>query len=121
MSELKSEMIPDMDMSGCAANEPFALQVIDDSMAPEFGKGCLIIVDPSGLAKHGVYVVAEIENGYIFRQLVVEAERFYIQPLNQHYLHEKREITLQAIQGVVIQQALPTGRRKDRKKYDYED
>jgi len=121
MSELKSEMIPDMDMSGCAANEPYALQVIDDSMMPEFSKGSLIIIDPSGFAKHGVYVVAQIENGYIFRQLVVEEERFYIQPLNPVYMHEKREITLKAIEGVVIQQALPNGRRKDRKKYTYED
>lgn len=121
MAELRSEMIPDMDMSGCAANEPFALQVIDDSMEPEFKKGALIIIDPSGFAKDGVFVIVLIENGYIFRQLKIENERYFIQPLNEVYLHERREIRLEQVEGVIIQQASPTGRRKDRKHYNYED
>ena len=119
MSELKSRMIPDDTMSGCASSEPFALQVIDDSMEPEFKKDCIIIIDPSGLAVHGAYVIALVENGYIFRQLSIEDGRYYIQPLNEAYMHEKREIKLEAIEGVIIQQAAPNGRRKDRKKYTY--
>jgi SOS-response transcriptional repressor LexA len=119
MSEVKSRMIPDDTMSGCASSEPFALQVIDDSMEPEFKKDCLIIIDPSGLAVHGAYVIAMVENGYIFRQLSIEDGRYYIQPLNEAYMHEKREISLNAIEGVIIQQAAPNGRRKDRKKYTY--
>ena len=120
MSEVKSRMIPDDSMSGCASSEPFALQVIDDSMEPEFKKDCLIIIDPSGLAVDGAYVIAMIENGYIFRQLHIEDGRYYIQPLNEAYAHEKREIELAAIEGVIIQQAAPYGRRKDRKKYTYQ-
>ena len=119
MSELKSRMIPDDTMSGCASSEPFALQVIDDSMEPEFKKDCIIIIDPSGLAVHGAFVIALIENGYIFRQLSIEVGRYFIQPLNEAYMHEKREISLNAIEGVIIQQAAPNGRRKDRKKYTY--
>jgi len=119
MSELKSRMIPDDTMSGCASSEPFALQVVDDSMEPEFKKDCIIIIDPSGLAVHGAYVIALIENGYIFRQLSIEDGHYYIQPLNEAYMHEKREISLNAIEGVIIQQAAPNGRRKDRKKYTY--
>ncbi len=119
MSELKSRMIPDDTMSGCASSEPFALQVIDDSMEPEFKKDCIIIIDPSGLAVHGAYVIALVENGYIFRQLSIEDGRYYIHPLNEAYLHEKREIQFEAIEGVIIQQAAPNGRRKDRKKYTY--
>jgi len=121
MAELRSEMIPDMDMSGCAANEPFALQVIDDSMEPEFAKGALIIIDPSGLAKDGVYIIALIENGYIFRQLRIENDQYFIQPLNDAYKHERKEIRRDQIEGVIIQQASPNGRRKDRKHYRYED
>lgn len=120
MSEIKSQMIPDVDMSGCAASEPFALQVIDDSMEPEFKKGCVLVVDPAGRVKHGVYVIARVENGYIFRQLLLEDGCYYLQPVNEDYKHEKREITLDAIEGVIIQQAASTGRRKDRKKYTYE-
>ena len=119
MSELKSRMIPDDTMSGCASSEPYALQVIDDSMEPEFKKDCIIIIDPSGLAVDGAYVIATVENGYIFRQLSIESGHYYIQPLNEAYMHEKREISLNAIEGVIIQQAAPNGRRKDRKKYTY--
>lgn len=120
MSEVKSRMIPDDTMSGCASSEPYALQVIDDSMEPEFKKDCIIIIDPSGLAVHGAYVIAMVENGYIFRQLSIEDGRYFLQPLNEDYLHEKREIKLEAIEGVIIQQAGPKGRRKDRKKYTYD-
>ena len=119
MSEVKSRMIPDDTMSGCASSEPYALQVIDDSMEPEFKKDCIIIIDPSGLAVDGAYVIATVENGYIFRQLRIEDGHYYIQPLNEAYMHEKREISLNAIEGVIIQQAAPNGRRKDRKKYTY--
>jgi len=119
MSEVKSRMIPDDTMSGCASSEPYALQVIDDSMEPEFKKDCIIIIDPSGLAVHGAFVIALVENGYIFRQLSIEDGRYFIQPLNEAYMHEKREISLNAIEGVIIQQAAPNGRRKDRKKYTY--
>ncbi|MCG6886700.1 MAG: S24 family peptidase [Proteobacteria bacterium] len=119
MSELKSQMIPDEEASGCASAEPFALQVIDDSMEPEFKKDCLIIIDPEGLATDGAYVLATVENGYIFRQLRVEAGKYFIQPLNDAYMHEKREVAITDIKGVIIQQAAPNGRRKDRKKYEY--
>lgn len=102
---------------GCGAAEPFALQVRDDSMEPEFKNGCVIIIDPTGLAEHGEYVLAQIENGYIFRQLVIEEGQFYIQPLKESYMHERRAVEKSAIQGVIVQQAGATGRRKDRKNY----
>ena len=31
-----------MDLGGCGSSEPFALQVTDNSMEPEFKKGCII-------------------------------------------------------------------------------
>ena len=37
----------------CIEAEPFALRVTDDSMEPEFATGCVIIVDPTGVAKDG--------------------------------------------------------------------
>jgi SOS-response transcriptional repressor LexA len=119
MAEIKSQMIPDDSLGSCAASEPFALQVIDDSMEPEFKKDCIIIIDPEGLATDGAYVIALIENGYIFRQLKVHDGKYYIRPLNEAYMHETREISLDAIEGVIIQQAAPNGRRKERKKYEY--
>ena len=119
MPEMKrSAMAPD-EISGCASAEPFALQVIDDSMEPEFKKGVIIIIDPEGLATDGSYVIALIENGYIFRQLRVHDGKYYLVPLNEAYQHEIREIDIEQVKGVIIQQAAPNGRRKDRKKYEY--
>ena len=103
--------------SSCSGSEPIALQVIDDSMEPEFKRGNIIILDRSGVIEHECYVVAMIENGPIFRQLLIEEGRYFIQPLNEAYMHERREISKDAIHARVIQQAGPTGRRKDRKHY----
>ncbi|MBT6786684.1 MAG: S24 family peptidase, partial [Acidiferrobacteraceae bacterium] len=52
-------------MSSCASNEPFALQVLGDSMAPEFKDGCVVIVEPGGSVCDGAFVVAEHGNGVI--------------------------------------------------------
>jgi len=71
-----------------------------------------------GVVRHGCYVIAMVENGYIFRQVVIENDKYYLQPLNEAYMHEKREISLDAIKGVIVQQAGPNGRRKDRKRYE---
>jgi len=102
----------------CTAPEPFALQVTDNSMEPEFKKGNIIIIDPTGVAVHGAYVLAMVENGYIFRQLVIESDKHYLQPLHEDYMHEKREIAIEDIHGVIVQQAGATGKRSDRKRYD---
>ena len=106
-----------MDLGGCASSEPFALQVMDNSMEPEFKKDCIIIIDPSGCIEHGVYVFAQVENGYIFRQLVIEDKVYYLQPLHEDYMHEKRPIDVDAIKGVVVSQSGAKGKRSERKKY----
>lgn len=106
-----------MDLGGCGNSEPFALQVIDDSMEPEFKKGCIIVIDPSGVVYHECFVMAQVENGYIFRQLLIQSDRYIIQPLNEDYSHERREVPKDSIVGVIVQQAGATGRRQDRKKY----
>lgn len=106
-----------MDLGGCGSSEPFALQVTDNSMEPEFKRGCIIVIDPAGVIEHDCYVLAVVENGYIFRQLVKEGERYFLQPLHEDYQHERREIALEAIQGVIVQQAGTTGKRADRKRY----
>lgn len=99
---------------GCAASEPFALRVLGDSMLPEFADGAVIIIDPAGAIRDGSFVMAEYENEYIFRQLRIVDEKFYLQPLND--LYDTVEISGQdVIQGVVTQQA--GRRRKDRKHY----
>jgi len=100
--------------TGCSASEPFALRVLGDSMLPEFADGAIIIVDPAGAIRDGCYVMAEYKNEYIFRQLRIIDNKFYLQPLND--LYDTVEVSGQdVIQGVITQQA--GRRRKDHKHY----
>ena len=122
MSQTSVNFTPDIKKelmeSSCSGTEPFALQVLDDSMEPEFKKDCIIIIDASATVKHECYVMASVENGYIFRQLLIENDKYFIVPLNQAYIHEKREVAFEALEGVIVQQASSKGKRSERKRYD---
>jgi len=122
MNQSKVNFTPDikreLEGSSCSGTEPFALQVLDDSMEPEFKKDCIIIIDASATVKHECYVMASVENGYIFRQLLIEDDKYFIVPLNEAYIHEKREVAFEALEGVIVQQASPKGERSKRKRYD---
>ena len=101
--------------SGCAESEPFALRVLGDSMLPEFEEGAIIIIDPAGAIVDECYVVALHDDEYIFRQLRIVEDRYYLQPLNDLY----DTVTIpgpERIKGVVSQKA--GRRRKDHKRYD---
>ena len=45
--------------SACVSLEPFALRVIDDSMAPDLPAGAVVIVDPGEPPGDGCFVVLE--------------------------------------------------------------
>ena len=113
----------------CIEAEPFALRVIDDSMAPEFAPGCIVVIDPTGLAKDGAFVLAEIDGEYIFRQLRRTEGGDRLVALNDDY----PEIPLAGVsaiphggtavrpppapvRGVVVQRA--GARRRYHKRYD---
>jgi len=103
-----------MESSSCSEAEPFALQVLGDSMQPEFMNGVVIIIDPEGVVRDGCYVVAIHNEEYTFRQYRLHEDKHYLVPLND--LYETVEITgIEDIKGVVIQQA--GKRRKDRRFY----
>lgn len=70
---------------GCSAKAPFALQVLGDSMEPEFLDGCVIIIDPNHPPVHGAYVVADHDGEITFRQFVIRDSRHYLVALNKHY------------------------------------
>ena len=101
--------------SGCAESEPFALRVLGDSMLPEFEEGAIIVIDPAGAVRDGCFVIALHNDEYIFRQLRIHEEHYYLQPLND--LYDTVEIGgLDEIKGVVSQKA--GRRRRDHKRYD---
>lgn len=109
----------DQDISACSEAEPFALQVIDDSMAPEFKKGVIIIIDPEGVAGDGSFVLAvDHKDEYIFRQLRIVEERLLLVALQEGHPEIELRRGMDDIKGVIVQQAGRT--RKERKFYDRE-
>ena len=100
----------------CIEAEPFALRVTDDSMEPEFAAGCIIIVDPTGVAKDGAFVLAEIEGEYIFRRLEREDGGDRLIALNDGYPPVALATGLASVRGVVVQRA--GARRRYHRRYD---
>ena len=70
----------------------FALRIVGDSMtnpsgAPSFPEGTIIIVDPERAAQPGKFVVVRqnADTDCTFKQLVRDAGRHYLKPLNPRY------------------------------------
>jgi len=125
-----------LEPSTCTEAETFALQVRDSSMEPEFAKDCIIVVDPTGHATDGSYVLAqqqsesveadpassvnepeEILETFLFRQLRrgVDGE-WYLFPLNETFQNQPTLQDLSEIVGVIVQRA--GTRRRYHKRYD---
>lgn len=113
---LNSQDQPQIDGGSCGEAELFALQVLDDSMEPEFAQGCIIVIDPSGHVKNGAFVLARIEDeDYIFRQFLVQEDKYYLKPMKTGY--EVIEIPgPEVIEGIIVQRA--GTRRSYHKHYD---
>ena len=99
----------------CIEAEPFALRVTDDSMEPEFEAGCVIIVDPTGVARDGAFVLAEIDGEYIFRRLKRTDTGDRLVALNEGHAPIALAAGLASVRGVVVQRA--GARRKYHKRY----
>ena len=56
-------------VSACVSLEPYALRVLDDSMAPEAPSGTVVVVDPGEPAEDGSLVVLEHEGEVVLRRL----------------------------------------------------
>lgn len=102
------------DHGGCANSEPFALRVLGDSMEPEFNDGCVVIIDSAAAVESGSYVLAMVNGEYIFRQLVIENQKYMLKALKEGY-SEIQVSGIDAIRGVIVQRA--GIRRKDHKHY----
>lgn len=101
------------DGGSCSEAEPFALQVIDDSMEPEFAAGCVIVIDPSGVLKDGAFVFAkDNKDEYIFRRLRIVEGKYYLEPLNPAY--DTIGINAAQVEGIVTQRA---GKRRSYHKW----
>lgn len=56
-------------VSACVSLEPYALRVLDDSMAPEVPSGSVVVVDPGEPAEDGSLVVLEHDGEVLLRRL----------------------------------------------------
>ena len=103
-----------MNDSQCAGSESFALRVIGSDMAPEFEDGHIIIVDPGGIVSSGCFVVAKMEDEYLFRQLEIVENSYRLSALQP----DIAEIVLPGgaddIIGVITQRS---GRRRSQHKH----
>ncbi len=102
--------------SACSDAAPFALRVMDDSMEPEFRRNCIVIIDPTGHAREGAYVLAVVEGEYIFRQLRMNDDRVWLEALKKTYPALALDAGITAVKGVVVQRA--GARRRYHKRYD---
>ena len=59
--------------TSCISLEPFALQVLDDAMAPEVPAGSIVVVDPGEPARDGSVVLLERDGEVRLRRLRFDA------------------------------------------------
>ena len=95
------------------------LQVLDDSMEPEFARGCVITIDPTGRPESGAYVLAERPEQFVFRQLRLVGGEVFLEALNKSYPRLRCAEGLAVVKGVVVQRSGP--RRSYHKRYDSEN
>ena len=69
------------------SQKAFAVRVMDDSMAPEFAKGDLVIVDPSKSPQPGNYVLALIQDTDLptIKELQLNGDKVLLVPKNERY------------------------------------
>jgi len=111
-SERPKSIMPPIEGS-CSGKEVFALRALGDSMVPEFEHDTIIIIDPEAVVRDNDYVIAKVDGEFIFRQLRMYDDKFFLQPLND--LYETIEISgLDDLEGVIVQSG---SRRRNMKKY----
>ena len=88
--------------SECGSSEPYALQVTDNSMEPEFPNGCIVIVDPSGSCVDGQYIFVEYDGVRWFRKFKEIDGENYLLALNTEYPEIKLDNSYDVI-GIIVQ------------------
>jgi SOS-response transcriptional repressor LexA len=103
--------------SGCAWREPFALQVLGDSMEPEFPDRCIVIIEQAESCSDGMYVFVEVEGVRWFRQYRVDENgREWLIALNDLY----PEIDLTGLEWKVLGIIIQRNVRRKVKHYSYD-
>ena len=100
----------------CSETEPFALQVLGDSMEPEFPDKCIIIIEPFERKVPDSYVFVEMEGSKWFRQYKVDDNgREYLFACNDTYPEIDLKDLNWKILGIIRQRNI----RRQVKHYSY--
>ncbi|MCF7983528.1 MAG: S24 family peptidase [Thiohalocapsa sp.] len=109
---------PMLEGTGCAMQEPFALQVLGPDMEPEFPDRCIVIIEPTEFCRSGMYVFAEVEGVRWFRQYKRdERGREWLLALHEEFPDIELTGLEWKVLGVIIQRNI----RRRIKHYDYAD
>lgn len=102
--------------TGCAWREPYALQVLGDSMEPEFPDKCIVIIEQAESCSDGMYVFVEVEGVRWFRQYREDENgREWLIALNDLY----PEIDLTGLEWTVMGVIIQRNVRRKVKHYSY--
>ena len=114
----KNTQEPMPDGSGCALQEPFALQVLGSDMEPEFPDKCIVIIEPTAACRSGMYVFAQVEGVRWFRQYIRDEQgREWLMTLNERFPNIELTGLEWQVLGVIIQRNI----RRQIKHYEYAD
>jgi SOS-response transcriptional repressor LexA len=88
----------------CSYNELYALQVLDDSMEPEFPEKCVIVIEPSETCASGAFVVIQVGEERWFRQFIsADDSSKILVALNGDYPEIDLSNLQYRIEGVIVQ------------------
>ncbi|MCD6309025.1 MAG: LexA family transcriptional regulator [Candidatus Latescibacteria bacterium] len=76
---------------GFTVNDHFAIRVDDDSMAPVFHPGDILIIDPQKSFKTGIAVISHKRGHKIRNVRKLGADRYFLWPMNPSYDEEEIE------------------------------
>ena len=111
-------------LSSCSSSEPFALQVIGDSMEPEFPDASIVVIEPSDWCQHGRYIMALVEGVRWFRQYLRDDEGERLVALNDIYPAIGLAGLDWKVEGIIMQRTLRRAQtssgRREVKHYEYD-
>jgi len=88
----------------CSYNELYALQVLDDSMEPEFPEKCIIVIEPSRKCVSGAFIIITVDGERWFRQFITDKDnKSRIVALKDGYPDIELEGNNYQVEGVIVQ------------------
>mgnify|MGYP001809672580 CR=1 FL=1 len=78
-------------------------------------EGEISVIEPEGGARHESYVIAFVNEEFIFRQLIQHPEGWMLKPLNPVYPNIPID-SLEVVKGIIVLKKKP-GNRSEQKSY----